>query len=122
MVRASVSWSREEVTRGTTSAVNTLHRLPSTRTMPTTRATTRATHAVLPIPSGSALTPGRAARAASRAAGGPEATSDAGTSTARERSNSPSPLACVSSRRFEATPHPSRPWTTKLTARRFGSG
>ena len=59
---------------------------------------------------------------ARRAAGRPRVTRAAGTSTWRERSNSPRPFACASRRRFEATPQPRMPWTTKLTAHRFGRG
>ena len=59
---------------------------------------------------------------ARRAAGRPRATRRPGTSTWRERSNSPRPFACVSRRRFEATPQPRMPCTTKLTAHRFGRG
>ena len=44
-----------------------------------------------------------------------------GTSTMRERTYSPSPFACGSKRTDEATPSPSRPFTTKLSAWRFGS-
>ena len=43
-----------------------------------------------------------------------------GMSTCRERSHSPSALACGSKRACAATPSPSRPSTTKLRARRFG--
>ena len=39
----------------------------------------------------------------------------------RARNHSPRPLACGSCRVEAATPSPSRPWTTKLSARRFGS-
>ena len=41
--------------------------------------------------------------------------------TTRERSHSPSPLACGSNRVDAATPWPSSPWTTTLTPPRFGS-
>ena len=41
-------------------------------------------------------------------------------STCRDRSHSPSPLACGSNRVDAATPSPSRPWITMLTAPRFG--
>ena len=44
-----------------------------------------------------------------------------GCATHRERSHSPSPLACGSNRVDAATPWPSRPWTTTLTAPRLGS-
>src|SRR5699024_7986768 len=47
--------------------------------------------------------------------------SAAGMSMRRERSHSARPLACGSKRAWEATPAPSRPSMTKLTARRFGS-
>lgn len=39
----------------------------------------------------------------------------------RDRTYSPSPLACASGRVDEATPSPSKPCTTTLSARRFGS-
>ena len=47
--------------------------------------------------------------------------SSAGMSTTRARSHSPRLLACGSSRVLAATPSPSSPAMTKLTARRFGS-
>ena len=47
--------------------------------------------------------------------------SASGMSTCRERSHSPSALACGSNRAGEATPSPRMPSTTKFTARRFGS-
>src|SRR4051812_10884768 len=52
---------------------------------------------------------------------GHQRTSSAGTSTSRERRYSPSPLAWGSGRVLEATPSPSSPTITTLTARRFGS-
>ena len=41
--------------------------------------------------------------------------------TSRERSHSPSALACGSKRVLAATPSPSRPWTSTLTPCRLGS-
>ena len=49
------------------------------------------------------------------------ATAVAGTVTSRERRYSPRPLACGSGRVVADTPGASRPCTTKLRARRFGS-
>jgi enoyl-CoA hydratase len=49
------------------------------------------------------------------------ASRSAGTVTIRERRYSPRPLACGSGRVVADTPGASRPWTTKLRARRFGS-
>ena len=43
-----------------------------------------------------------------------------GRSTSRARSCSPRPLACGSRLVESATPRPSKPWMTTLTARRFG--
>ena len=122
--RASMRMAGEEVTRGTTSAVNTLHAVTSDdddARDERDQAGDRLHGAILPdARARSART--RRQRAASLAAAGPLATSAAGTSTGRERSSSPRPFACVSRRRFEATPQPRMPWTTKFTARRFGSG
>src|SRR5260221_9048874 len=50
-----------------------------------------------------------------------ECSSSTGMSTWRERRYSPRPLACGSGRVEAATPRPSRPTTTKFSARRFGS-
>jgi hypothetical protein len=44
-----------------------------------------------------------------------------GTLMLRERSHSPSALACASRRRVEVAPVPSNPWRTKFTAPRLGS-
>ena len=52
---------------------------------------------------------------------GEAAARSAGTVTIRERRYSPRPLACGSGRVVADTPGASRPWTTKLRARRFGS-
>ena len=41
--------------------------------------------------------------------------------TCRDRTHSPSPLACGSNRVDAATPSPSRPWITTLTPPRLGS-
>ncbi len=50
------------------------------------------------------------------------ASSARGMSTRRARRYSPRLFACGSLRVDAATPSPSRPWTTKLTLSRFGSG
>ena len=122
--RASMRMAGDEVTRGTTSAVNTLQAVASTRAMPAISATRRATdstNAILPDARARAAR-SRRQPAASLAATGPRATNAAGTATVRERSSSPRPFACVSRRRFEATPQPRMPCTTKFTARRFANG
>ena len=115
----------EDVTRGTTSAVNTLQAVTRTMAMPAIerdQAGDRLHGAILPDARTAIGPDRRVSRVASLAAAGPLATSAAGTSTGRERSSSPRPLACVSRRRFDATPQPRMPWTTKFTARRFGNG
>ena len=121
--RASMRMAGEDVTRGTTSAVKTLHAVETTRRMPASSATRRTTDSTAT----SCQMPGRehpddGQCVASLAVAGPLATSAAGTSPARERNSPPSPFACVSNRRFDATPQPRMPWTTKFTARRFGNG
>ncbi len=126
IVRARVPKSREEVARGTTNAVNTLQTVSTTMAMPATSATRRASSTApscqMPGRRRPVLRPVPGQAEASLAAGLPLDTREAGTSTKRERSSSPRPFAWLSSRRFEATPQPRIPWTTKLTARRFGSG
>ncbi len=68
------------------------------------------------------------ARAVSRSAScsalqkpGVDRASSSGTSTYRDRTHSPSALACGSKRLDAATPSPSRPWSTTLTPPRFAS-
>ena len=122
--RASMRMAGDEVTRGTTSAVNTLHAVASTRAMPAIerdqagdrlheRHPVRCPGASRPA----VVSPRRASRRPDRVPPARPAPPP-GASAA----SSPRPFACVSRRRFEATPQPRMPCTTKFTARRFGNG
>ena len=68
---------------------------------------------------GAATTIGQWNRAHERSAS-LEGRSPTGMSTSRARRCSPKPLACGSLRAFSATPRPSSPWMTMLTACRLG--
>ncbi len=78
-----------------------------------------------PTPGGAARPPGVRTRGWSPA--GPAARRSSvtaappGSMTSRERSHSPSALACGSKRVLAATPSPSRPWSSTLTPSRLGS-
>ena len=78
--RASARMAGDDVTRGTTRAVNTLHAVSATRKMPATRANGAGDrlHAAHVATSAAGRRRGSARRAASRAAGPPAATSAAG--------------------------------------------
>ena len=69
-MRATPRCTLEEVTRGTTSAVNTLHTMTSTSAVPRTKASGRATVSTGVILPDAARAPSGPLRAASGAGGG----------------------------------------------------